>query len=202
MLEVLREPMESGEIVISRAAQQTTFPASFQLVAAMNPCPCGYAGHPQIACQCTEQQVQRYRQKISGPLLDRFDLHIEVPAIGLRELQMQGATDTTEQVRTRVEQARGAAVERSGAANQYLSGGALEQFCALEEADRLMLEQALQKLGMSARAYHRVLRVARTIADLSGVEKISSAHLLESLSFRALDRRRMTQVIGSGVTSN
>ncbi len=191
VLEVLREPMESGEIVISRAAQQTTFPASFQLVAAMNPCPCGYSGHPQIACQCSEQQVQRYRQKISGPLLDRFDLHIEVPAMGLRELNQAKAEETSELIGERVERARARAIARQGSANQYLSGTALEHTCRLDEADRLMLEQALQKLGMSARAYHRVLRVARTIADLAGCEAIQTAHLLESLSFRVLDRRKI-----------
>jgi len=190
VLEVLREPMESGEIVISRAAQQTTFPASFQLVAAMNPCPCGYSGHPQIACQCTEQQVQRYRQKISGPLLDRFDLHIEVPALGLRELHHAKPEEASVLIGGRVERARALAVARYGSANQYLSGACLEQACRLEDADRLMLEQALQKLGMSARAYHRVLRVARTIADLAGCDQIQTAHLLESLSFRVLDRRK------------
>ncbi|OZG74275.1 ATP-dependent protease [Hahella sp. CCB-MM4] len=202
VLEVLREPMESGEIVISRAAQQTTFPARFQLIAAMNPCPCGYAGHPQIACQCSEQQVQRYRQKISGPLLDRFDLHIEVPAVGLRELQLQGAVDSTVEIRHRVKKAREVAIGRNGGANQHLSGAALERACCLSEADRMMLEQALQKLGMSARAYHRVLRVARTIADLAGADNITSAHLLESLSFRALDRRRMVEMPVAGRSNN
>ncbi|WLQ13673.1 YifB family Mg chelatase-like AAA ATPase [Hahella aquimaris] len=193
VLEVLREPMESGEIVISRAAQQTTFPARFQLIAAMNPCPCGYSGHPEVACKCTEMQVSRYRQKISGPLLDRFDLHVEVPAVSINELQRAARSESSAQIASRVNAARQAQLARAGCANQYLQGESLEQHCQLGEKERQLLERALQRLGLSARAYHRVLRVARTIADLSGSPHIQAAHLLESLSFRALDRRREPQ---------
>jgi len=189
VLEVLREPLESGQIVVSRAARQTTFPASFQLIAAMNPCPCGYAGHPQHECGCTDFQVQRYRQKISGPLLDRFDIHVEVPALEISELQHASRSETSAQVRARVISARASAIKRSGVTNQQLQGKALEQFCELQTDDKSMLEGALQQLGMSARSYYRLLKVARTLADLSGAEAIASVHLLEALSMRALDRR-------------
>ncbi len=191
VLEVLREPLESGEIVISRAAQQMTFPANFQLIAAMNPCPCGYAGHPQMECKCTEAQIVRYRQKISGPLLDRFDMHLEVPAVPLSDLQVKRSEEPSAEIKERVIAARRRAVGRSGMANQNLQGDALEQACRLSHAEREMLDQSLQKLGMSARAYHRVLRVARTLADLQGQESIQVPHLLEALSLRMLDRRSL-----------
>ena len=189
VLEVLREPIESGEIVISRAARQMTFPAQFQLIAAMNPCPCGYSGHPQTACHCSQQQIARYRHKISGPLLDRFDLHVEVPAIRISDLHGEENQTSSAEVRARVAKARSLAIQRSGSSNQRLQGKLLEKHCPLQQADKLMLESALQKLGMSARAYHRILKVARTIADLGQSESITSAHLLEALSFRMLDRR-------------
>ena len=156
----------------------------------MNSCPCGYSGHPQKECRCTEQQIQRYRRKISGPLLDRFDLHIEVPAISLNELQNGRVEEGSAQVRARVAQARELAVGRAGCCNQWLEGNALANFCELQAGEKSMLENALQKLGMSARAYHRVLKVARTIADLGGSQRIASAHLMEALSFRMLDRQR------------
>ncbi|ABC33013.1 predicted ATPase with chaperone activity [Hahella chejuensis KCTC 2396] len=156
----------------------------------MKPCPCGYSGHPEVACKCTEIQVSRYRQKISGPLLDRFDLHVEVPAVAINELQRAARSESSAQIASRVNAARQAQLARSGCANQYLQGEPLEQHCQLGEKERQLLERALQRLGLSARAYHRVLRVARTIADLSGSPHIQAAHLLESLSFRALDRRR------------
>lgn len=194
VLEVLREPLESGEIVISRAARQTTFPAKFQLLAAMNPCPCGYAGHPQIPCQCTDQAKARYRNKISGPLLDRFDLHVEVPAMSISELQSEATGEQSGTIRKRVIAARALAERRQGVSNQRLQNEALARMCALSEENRALLDGALQKLGMSARAYHRVLRVARTIADLQLEETIRSTHLLEALSLRSLDRRPTPQV--------
>lgn len=189
VLEVLREPMESGEIVISRAANQTTFPARFQLLAAMNPCPCGYSGHPNISCRCSELQVSRYRQKISGPLLDRFDLHVEVPVIEVSEIQSSTKGETSAAISKRVSSARQIQRDRSDCVNSRLSGDALESACRLGEPEKQLLAKAMQRLGLSARAYHRVLRVSRTIADLTGEETISAQHLLESLSFRALDRR-------------
>jgi len=190
VLEVLREPMESGEIVVSRAAQQMTFPAQFQLIAAMNPCPCGYSGHAQTECQCTEQQILRYRQKISGPLLDRFDLHVEVPAIRISDLHDDVQQESSETVKLRVKTARSLALARSGGSNHQLQGKMLDQHCPLSKQDKIMLENALQKLGMSARAYHRIVKVARTISDLQGAENIATAHLLEALSFRMMDRKQ------------
>ncbi|MDG9667093.1 ATP-binding protein [Hahella sp. CR1] len=159
----------------------------------MKPCPCGYSGHPEVSCKCTEVQVSRYRQKISGPLLDRFDLHVEVPAVAINELQRAARSESSAQIASRVNAARQAQLARAGCANQYLQGESLEQHCQLGEKERQLLERALQRLGLSARAYHRVLRVARTIADLSSSPNIQAAHLLESLSFRALDRRREPQ---------
>ena len=187
VLEVLREPLESGQIVISRAARQSTFPAEFQLVAAMNPCPCGYAGDSFHECRCTPDQVQRYRGRISGPLLDRIDLCVEVPRVPLAEVaSVRGPRDDdSATVRARVIAAREKALLRAGQANAELSVVNLERDCALQSSDREWLETALDKLGASARAYHRILRVARTIADLEGgtgcVEKV---HLAEAMHYR------------------
>ncbi|MFW5824467.1 MAG: YifB family Mg chelatase-like AAA ATPase, partial [Marinobacter sp.] len=194
VLEVLREPMESGEIVISRAASQVTYPARFQVIAAMNPCPCGYQGHPTIDCQCSPVQVARYQARLSGPLLDRFDLHVEVPVqSGEVLMQPAGAAETTAQVRQRVEWVR-ARAEARGGINAALSGRALEQHCAIDDASRTMLAGAMERLGLAARALHRILRVARTIADLAGEETIRSEHLVEALGYRKLDRRPARQV--------
>lgn len=189
VLEVLREPMESGEIVISRAATQVTYPAAFQVVAAMNPCPCGYLGHPTIDCQCTPQQVVRYQSRLSGPLLDRFDLHVEVPvqSAGLL-MQAPEAAETSARVRQRVEQARARAHSR-GTVNARLAGRALDRHCALDDQARRMLVRAMDRLGLSARALHRILRVARTLADLAGEAHVARSHLVEALSYRKLDRR-------------
>lgn len=189
VLEVLREPMESGHIVISRAARQCEFPARFQLVAAMNPCPCGYAGDPRGRCRCTPDQIHRYRARISGPLLDRIDISIEVPRVALGELgapRQQGDEDSAT-VRERVCTARNRQLQRAGMANTRLAGRALQQACALGDAERTLLETALEKLGLSARAYHRVLRVARTIADLDHADKVGRQHLAEALQLRRMD---------------
>ncbi|GAA0848206.1 YifB family Mg chelatase-like AAA ATPase [Marinobacter szutsaonensis] len=190
VLEVLREPMETGEIAISRAARQVRFPARFQVVGAMNPCPCGYSGHPSIDCQCTPAQVMRYRSKISGPLLDRFDLHVEVP-VQSGEVLMQSGTEeeSSASVRARVEDARARQLER-GQLNALLSGRALHEACRLDVESERMLAGAMERLGLSARALHRILRLARTLADLEAVETVSYAHLVEALGYRQLDRQQ------------
>lgn len=189
VLEVLREPMESGEIVISRAARQVRFPARFQVIGAMNPCPCGYLGHPTVPCQCTPAQVTRYRARISGPLLDRFDLHVEVPVQAGDVLMHPGAGDEcSAEVRGRVERAR-ARQQARGRLNAVLSGRALTQACALDRAGERLLTGAMERLGLSARALHRILRVARTLADLEGASSVTQAHLVEALGYRQLDRK-------------
>jgi magnesium chelatase family protein len=190
VLEVLREPLESGRITISRAARQAEFPARFQLVAAMNPCPCGYLGHPNGRCHCTSEQVARYRSRISGPLLDRIDLHIEVPSLPRELLNTNLPTpENSEVVRARVRAAREFALSRQGKANSALGNREVDKFCKLGDAERRLLEQAIDRLGLSARAYHRLLRVARTIADLGTAQKINSAHIAEAIGYRKIDRQ-------------
>ena len=186
VLEVLREPMESGRIVISRAARQAEFPARFQLVAAMNPCPCGYAGDADGRCRCTPDAIARYRGRISGPLLDRIDIISDVPRIPLTELNAKrGAHDEDSvTVRARVTAARHVAMQRAGKPNAALAVREIERDCALGDAERTLLERAMEKLSLSARAYHRVLRVARTIADLAGSERIAREHLAEAVQYR------------------
>jgi magnesium chelatase family protein len=190
VLEVLREPLESGSITISRAARQAEFPARFQLVAAMNPCPCGYLGHHSGRCHCTSEQVLRYRNKISGPLLDRIDIHVEVPSIpqGVLRNSQGESGESSDQVRARVESSRAVQLQRSGKCNAQLNNREVEHACKLSEPDYLLLEQAIDKFGLSARAYHRILKVARTIADLSRSETIHTKHITEALSYRKLDR--------------
>lgn len=187
VLEVLREPMESGHIVISRAARQSTFPAQFQLVAAMNPCPCGYSGDPRQRCHCTPDQIQRYRSRISGPLLDRIDLCVEVPQVPLSELGTpRGEHDEdSATVRARVLKARRQSLMRAGRPNAEISTRELERDCALGSPERRWFETALERLGLSARAYHRILRVARTIADIDGgAALLEREHLAEALQYR------------------
>ncbi|MEH6560438.1 MAG: YifB family Mg chelatase-like AAA ATPase [Marinobacter sp.] len=189
VLEVLREPMETGEISISRAARQVNFPARFQVVGAMNPCPCGYGGHPTIECQCTPQQVMRYRSKISGPLLDRFDLHVEVPVqSGDVLMQSGGDGEPSAVVRKRVALARERQTQR-GCVNATLSGRELQEACCLERSSEKLLSGAMEKLGLSARALHRILRVARTLADLDGSDTVAQPHLVEALGYRQFDRQ-------------
>jgi magnesium chelatase family protein len=185
VLDVLREPLESGHIVISRAARQAEFPAAFQLVAAMNPCPCGYAADPCGQCSCSPDAVRRYRGRVSGPLLDRIDLQVAVPRVSLSELSM--ANDPGESsavVRTRVIAARERQLQRAGKPNSALTNREILRDCALAPSDRVLLERALDKLGLSARAYHRVLRVSRTIADLGESGNVSTAHLMEAIQYR------------------
>jgi magnesium chelatase family protein len=190
VLEVLREPLESGHIHISRAARQAEFPARFQLIAAMNPCPCGYLGDSSGKCRCTPDQVTRYRARISGPLLDRIDLHVEVPRLPPEELNRppEPGTEASAQVRARVEAARQRQVGRAGKPNQALEPREIDSSCPLDDACRRLMDQALTRLGLSARAYHRVLKVARTIADLAGSEAIDTTHLSEAIGYRRLDR--------------
>lgn len=187
VLDVLREPLESGQIMISRAARQSSFPAQFQLIAAMNPCPCGYAGDPRQRCQCTPDQIQRYRARISGPLLDRIDLSVEVPRVPLAEIgsPRSGHDEDSTTVRQRVIRARDHALQRAGRPNAEISTRELERDCALGSAERRWFEAALERLNLSARAYHRTLRVARTIADLDGgAGLLDRAHLAEALQYR------------------
>ena len=190
VLEVLREPLESGRITISRAARQAEFPARFQLVAAMNPCPCGYLGHSNGRCHCTAEQVQRYRARVSGPLLDRIDMHVEVPSVPREVLRAApaGGVEDSRAVRQRVSVARQRQLARAECANAALPNRAVEQHCRIRDEDSRLLERAIEQLGLSARAYHRILKVARTIADLAEAEQIQTAHLTEAIAYRRLDR--------------
>ncbi|MEO6022687.1 MAG: YifB family Mg chelatase-like AAA ATPase [Burkholderiales bacterium] len=188
VLEVLREPLESGRITISRAARQADFPAQFQLVAAMNPCPCGYLGHPNGKCRCSPDQVARYRGKISGPLLDRIDIQIEVPALNENELTQQANGEPSSAVQARVEAAFQLQLQRQGKANSQLATKEIDQLCKLDLPSETLLKQAIARLNLSARAYHRILKLARTIADLANLEKISGAHIAEAIQYRRLDR--------------
>ena len=188
VLEVLREPLESGHIRVSRAARQADFPAQFQLVAAMNPCPCGYLDHYTGRCRCTPDQVLRYRRKISGPLLDRIDIHIEVPAVGPEDLNHGADGPPSSAVRARVEEARRRMRERQGKENARLTVREMDEYCVPDEAGSALLKQAIAKLGLSARGYHRVLKVARTIADAAGSAGILSSHIAEAIQYRRVDR--------------
>jgi magnesium chelatase family protein len=188
VLEVLREPLESGRITISRAARQAEFPAQFQLVAAMNPCPCGYLGHPNGKCRCTPDQVSRYRGKISGPLLDRIDIQIEVPALSESELTKQADGEPSSTVQARVEIAYQRQLARQGKPNSQLTTKEIDRLCKPDEAGENLLKQAISRLSLSARAYHRILKLARTIADLAGKDNISSANIGEAIQYRRLDK--------------
>jgi magnesium chelatase family protein len=188
-LEVLREPLETGAITISRAARQAEFPAAFQLVAAMNPCPCGYLGDERGVCHCTAEQVRRYRQRLSGPLLDRLDLHVEVLRLPHEVLRMPNLNaETSATVAARVARAREAQFARQGCPNARLLAREIDKLCSPTPRARRLLDQAANKFGFSGRAYHRVLKVARTIADLAGVEHIDTAQVSEALMLRKLDR--------------
>ncbi len=187
-LEALREPLETGRITIARAAQRADFPARFQLIAAMNPCPCGFLGSPQRACRCTPDQVARYQGKLSGPLLDRIDLHVEVPAVPADELLGAPAGESSAAVRARVEAARDRAVARQGKPNQALQGREIDAHLLLDDAAGRFLQAAAERLGWSARSTHRALKVARTIADLAGAERIGVAHVGEAVQYRRVLR--------------
>lgn len=188
VLEVLREPLESGRITISRAARQAEFPARFQLVAAMNPCPCGYAGDSSGRCRCTAEQIIKYRNRVSGPLLDRIDMHIEVPALTRKQmLKSDTKAESSHIIRERVLAARAIQTHR-GLINWTMENRQIDKFCTVSDKDTRLLEQAIIKLGLSARAYHRILKVARTIADLADSRNINTPHLTEAIQYRCLDR--------------
>ncbi len=192
VLEVLREPLETGHITISRASRQADFPAKFQLIAAMNPCPCGYQGDPSGRCHCTMEQVAKYRAKISGPLLDRIDMHVEVPRVShevLRKGSPEGE-ETSAQIRQRVVTAQKLAIARCGKVNAALSTVDVKKYCTLSEQGHQILEQAMDQFGLSHRAYHRILKLARTIADLAHSEQIEIPHLSEAIAYRKLDRSK------------
>jgi magnesium chelatase family protein len=186
----LREPLESGCVTISRAARQAEFPATFQLIAAMNPCQCGYLGDAQGRCRCTADQVQRYRSRLSGPLIDRLDLHVEVPRVPTEVLTVAAKTaEASAVVAARVLRARERQVVRQGTLNARLDNKAVERFCATTREAIVLLNRAAETLGLSARAFHRVLKVARTIADLAQTDAIDVRHIGEALSLRVLDRK-------------
>lgn len=188
VLEVLREPLESGIICISRAARQAEFPARFQMIAAMNPCPCGYLGDPASRCRCSADQVQRYRMRISGPLVDRLDMHVEVPRIPTAELQSTITAERSAVVRQRVLAARQIQLERQGKCNARLRASEIDQWCSPDPEAQVLLARAIQKLALSARAYHRILKVARSIADLESADCVRGTHVSEAISLRRLDR--------------
>ena len=188
VLEVLREPLESGVISVSRAARQAEFPAEFQLVAAMNPCPCGYLGHPNGRCRCAPDQVTRYRRKISGPLLDRIDIQIEVPDVPSDDLTRASCGDSSSAIRARVQLARERMNSRQGKENARLTTREIDKHCAPDGRGATLLKQAIARLGLSARGYHRILKVARTIADLAGSGRVASAHVAEAIQYRRFDR--------------
>ena len=192
-LEVLRQPLEDGRVVISRASGTMTFPCSFMLVAAMNPCPCGFYGDPKRECRCSPAQVERYRQRISGPLLDRIDLHVEAPAVEYKELSDTNPAESSSAIRERVLHARSIqrhrfAKSRKTSCNARMSHAQLKEHCLLDESGNELLKAAMNDLNFSARAYDRILKVARTIADLAESESITTNYLLEALSYRNLDR--------------
>ena len=188
VLETLREPLETGKITISRAGYQTVFPARFQLIAAMNPCPCGYFTDPNRDCSCTPTQIQRYRARISGPILDRIDLHIEVPSLPKKALFTHETTllETSSAIQKRVLMAREKQLQRQSKINAQLTNQEIQRFCILQKTDRLLLERAIQQLNLSARAFYRILKVARTIADLQDSKMIETPHLTEALSYRGM----------------
>jgi magnesium chelatase family protein len=192
VLEVLRQPLEDGEITISRAARTLTFPANFTLVAAMNPCPCGYFNSVLKECNCTPPQIQRYLAKISGPLLDRIDLHIDVPEVKYKDLTGRTRGEPSRSISERVAKAREVQQARLNCSgifcNAQMRPAELNQYCALDDATKNLLESAIQRLGFSARAYDRILKVSRTIADLEGCETIEQQHVAEAVQYRSLDR--------------
>lgn len=191
-LEVLRQPLEDGTVQISRSAGKITLPCSFLLVAAMNPCPCGYLGDAKRECRCAPSQIQRYRNRISGPLLDRIDIHVEAPALSLTELRTEKSAEPSTDIRARVETARTVQRERfrdsRTGANARMTQTQIKRHCHLDSSLGDLLQQAMEQLSLSARAYDRILKVARTIADLAAAEKIAAPHLLEAIQYRSLDR--------------
>jgi magnesium chelatase family protein len=192
ILEMIRQPLEDGKVTIARAVTSLTYPADFMLIAAMNPCPCGYYGDPTHECTCTIPQIQRYRSKISGPLMDRIDIHIEVPAVKYKDLTARDSGEPSRVLKERINRARRIQSQRFKGSkihcNAQMTNRHIKKFCSIDDASQRLLETAIDKLGLSARAYTRILKVGRTIADLAGEETISSAHISEAIQYRSLDR--------------
>ena len=192
LLEMIRQPLEDGKVTIARAATSLTYPADFMLIAAMNPCPCGYYGDSTHECTCTIPQIQRYRSKISGPLMDRIDIHIEVPAVKYKDLTAWDSGEPSRVVKERINRARRLQSQRFKGAkihcNAQMTSRHIKRSCSIDDVSQRLLETAIDKLGLSARAYTRILKVGRTIADLAGEENISSAHISEAIQYRSLDR--------------
>jgi magnesium chelatase family protein len=193
VLEVMRQPMEDGYVTISRASSSITYPANFMLVAAMNPCPCGFLGDPKRECACTYLQVQRYRSKISGPLLDRIDIHMEVPPVPFKDLALKEEGQSSAEVLGRVKTAREIQARRFQRTkihtNANMTSRQIRKFCQLDWDSNELLERAMDRFGLSARAHSRVLKIARTIADLEGAQDIRASHVAEAIQYRTLDRR-------------
>ncbi|MCH7501132.1 MAG: ATP-binding protein [Nitrospinae bacterium] len=191
-LEVLRQPIEDGQVSIARASGSITYPTDFMLVAAMNPCPCGYRSDPKRECTCTPPMIKKYVSKISGPLLDRIDIHIQVPSVEYKELSSEAVGEPSNKIRQRVEQARQVQLNRFKNSRTFFNAGMstkqLKQYCRLDDASKQIMALAIDKMGLSARAHDRILKVSRTIADLDGMESLSAEHVAESIQYRSLDR--------------
>jgi magnesium chelatase family protein len=196
VLEVLRQPLEDGAVTIARASHSLRFPARFMLVAAMNPCPCGYyPGDAHHHCACNPAQLQRYRHRLSGPLLDRIDLHLEVPAVRYSDLATPAAGERSEAIRQRVAAAHQIQRQRyqrrqTACYNSQMTAADLKRHCCLDQPSQLLMQQAVDRLGLSGRAYHRILKIARTIADLAGNETLQADHLAEAIQYRRLDPKK------------
>jgi magnesium chelatase family protein len=193
VLEVLRQPMEDGQVTITRANATVNYPANFMLVAAMNPCPCGFLGDPIRECMCNFRQIQRYRSKISGPLMDRIDIHMEVPPVPFRDLSSKNAGESSASILERVEAARAVQTERFRRmkihVNAHMASRHIRKFCVVDQASAGLLEAAMEKFGLSARAHARILKIARTISDLEGSQDIQANHIAEAIQYRTLDRK-------------
>lgn len=193
VLEALRQPLEDGMVTITRANVKSTYPADFMLVAAMNPCPCGYYGSRVRECRCRPSEVARYRARVSGPMLDRIDMHVEMAEVGYSDLTSGAGAESSAAIRRRVDAARAVQRQRYAGtgifANSQLTTGMVKQYCLAEERAAALLQRAFGQLNLSARAYNRIMKVARTIADLEGAERISSAHMAEAIQYRAMDKK-------------
>jgi len=197
VLEVMRQPLEDGVVTISRAAISVTFPCRFMLVAAMNPCPCGFFGDPKRECRCSPLQIQKYRNRISGPLLDRIDIHVEVPSVRYQDLSAVERGESSEKIRERVIKGRKVQQERFKGSSKVHCNAAmrtkdLQKYCGLEDDAKSLLKMAISDLNFSARAYDRILKVSRTIADLEESETIKTPHVAEAIQYRSLDRQFWT----------